>query len=112
MPIDLNLKILLVEDAPVMRKMEQKVLNSLGLKNIVEAEDGNKAIEKLNSDSSIGLIISDWNMPEMDGYDLLVWVRKNAKNKDIPFLMATGRGEKKEVTKAEEAGVSSLMQKN
>lgn len=111
MPLDLNLKILLVEDAPVMRKMEQKVLNSLGLKNIVEAEDGNKAIEKINSDPGIGLIISDWNMPEMDGYDLLVWVRKNAKNKDIPFLMATGRGEKKEVTKAEEAGVSSFISK-
>ncbi|NLT51621.1 MAG: response regulator [Ignavibacteria bacterium] len=111
MPLDLNVKILLVEDAPVMRKMEQKVLNSLGLNNIIEADNGLNAIEKLNSDSSIGLIISDWNMPDMDGYDLLLWVRKNARNKKIPFLMATGRGEKKEVAKAEDAGVSSFISK-
>lgn len=111
MPLDPKLKILLVEDASVMRKMETKTLNSLGLSNIVEAEHGDEAIAKLQNDDSISLIISDWNMPVKDGYELLLWVRKSEKFKNLPFLMATGRGEKAEVNKAEEAGVSSFISK-
>ncbi len=111
MPINPEIKILLVEDAPVMRQMEKKVLNSLGLSNIIEASDGNDAVKLLTGDNSIGLVISDWNMPNMDGFELLEWIRKNHSNKKIPFLMATGRGEKKEVSKAEEAGVSSFISK-
>jgi chemotaxis signal transduction protein/CheY-like chemotaxis protein/ABC-type nitrate/sulfonate/bicarbonate transport system substrate-binding protein len=111
MSFDPKMKILLVEDASSMRKMEKKVLNSLELNNVVEAEDGNAAIELLNKDKEIQLIISDWNMPNMDGYDLLLWVRKNEDLKKLPFIMATGRGEKKEVAKASEAGVSSFIAK-
>ena len=77
MSLDTNLKILLVEDAAVMRKMEIKTLNSLGLENIVQAEDGNDAIEKLNAEKGFNLIISDWNMPNKDGFELLMWVREN-----------------------------------
>lgn len=106
-----NIKILLVEDAGVMRQMEIKTLSSLGFKNIKEAENGKQAINYLQNDSSIELIISDWNMPEMDGFELLRWVRSNEKTKAVPFLMATGRGEKKEVEKAIEAGVSSFISK-
>lgn len=111
MEIQKSMKILLVEDAGVMRQMEIKTLNSLGFTNILEAENGNDAINQLKNDHSIKLIISDWNMPEMDGFELLKWVRSNEETKEIPFLMATGRGEKKEVEKAEEAGVSSFISK-
>lgn len=111
MAVNKNIKILLVEDAGVMRKMEIKTLNSLDFNNIIEAEDGKKAIGLLQNDASVELIISDWNMPVMDGFELLKWVRSNEKTKDIPFLMATGRGEKKEVEKAGEAGVSSFISK-
>ncbi len=111
MEIQNSIKILLVEDAGVMRQMEKKTLNSLGFTNIVEAETGIHAVDYLKKDSKIDLIISDWNMPEMDGFELLEWVRKYEKTKDVPFLMATGRGEKKEVEKANEAGVSAFISK-
>lgn len=111
MSLDPQMRILLVEDANVMRKMERKTLNSLGLENIIEAINGNDAIEKLEESDSVDLVISDWNMPEKSGYELLVWIRENEKYQEIPFLMATGRGEKKEVAKAKDAGVSSFIAK-
>jgi chemotaxis signal transduction protein/ABC-type nitrate/sulfonate/bicarbonate transport system substrate-binding protein/CheY-like chemotaxis protein len=111
MAINKNIKILLVEDAGVMRKMEIKTLNSLDFKNVIEAENGKEAISALEKDPSFELIISDWNMPVMDGFELLSWVRANKATKGIPFLMATGRGEKKEIEKASEAGVSSFISK-
>jgi chemotaxis signal transduction protein/CheY-like chemotaxis protein len=111
MAVNNKIKILLVEDAGVMRKMEIKTLNSLDFNNVKEAENGKDAIESLQSDPAVELIISDWNMPVMDGFELLKWVRSNEKTKNIPFLMATGRGEKKEVEKASDAGVSSFISK-
>ncbi|MGE5499328.1 MAG: response regulator, partial [Syntrophothermus sp.] len=106
-----SIKILLVEDASVMRKMERKTLDAIGMKNITEAEDGNDAIAKLSSGEKFDLIISDWNMPNKDGYELLLWVRANPALKSLPFLMATGRGEMKEVTTAKQAGVSAFISK-
>jgi len=111
MPLDTNIKILLVEDAAVMRKMEIMALKQLGISNIVQAEDGNDAIEKLEGSDEFNLIISDWNMPNKNGYELLLWVRGNEKYKDTPFLMATGRGERAEMESASEAGVSSFISK-
>ncbi|MBU1099244.1 MAG: chemotaxis protein CheW [Bacteroidetes bacterium] len=111
MSLDPKMRILLVEDASVMRKMEMKVLSSLGLVNIVEAVDGQDAKDKLIAGEKPDLIISDWNMPNLTGYELLVWIRQESNIKGIPFLMATGRGEKAEMSKAEEAGVSSFIAK-
>ena len=93
-------------------KWKLKALKELGFTNIIEADDG----ETCNSDtdmeqSDIGLIISDWNMPQKSGYDLLVWVRANEKNKAIPFIMATARGEKKQTQMAVDAGVSNFVTK-
>lgn len=106
-----NVRILLVEDAPVMRKLESKALKNLGFQSIVEAGDGDAAIEKLKGGEDIDLIISDWNMPNKDGYELLVWVRNESQLKDLPFLMATGQSDKKQEKKAIEAGVSSFVAK-
>ena len=111
MELNKNISILLVEDASVMRKMEIKTLKALELGNIKEAENGQDAIDILQKDPSIELIISDWNMPVMDGFELLKWVRANEATKNVPFLMATGRGEKKEMGMASEAGVSSFISK-
>lgn len=111
MALNKNMKILLVEDASVMRKMEIKTLNSLDFNNVTEAEHGREAVEILQKDPNFDLIISDWNMPVMDGFELLRFVRENKSTEKIPFLMATGRGEKKEVEKAVEAGVSSFISK-
>jgi CheY-like chemotaxis protein len=106
-----NIAILLVEDAAVMRKIEVKTLKSLGFETIIEAADGEIAVAKLQENEKIDLIISDWNMPNKDGYELLVWVRGEEKFKHVPFLMATGQGEKKQEKKAVDAGVSSFVAK-
>ncbi len=106
-----DIKILLVEDATTMRKLELKSLKSLGFENIIEAGNGEEALEKLQQEPGINFIISDWNMPKMGGYEVLTWVRASEKFKDIPFLMATGQGELRQEKKAIEAGVSSFVAK-
>jgi len=111
MTIDTSLKILLVEDSNFVRRSARKGLTELGFKNVVEAEDGNQAIERLQEEERIDVIVSDWNMPNKDGYELLLWVRANEKTKNIPFIMATARGEKKQVAKANEAGVTDFITK-
>ncbi len=111
MTVDLMMKILLVEDAATMRKMEARILNQVGFENIVEAADGREAVEKLQSEDNIGLIISDWAMPNMDGYELLTWVRGEEQFKEIPFIMATGHGDKAYVAKAKEGGASGVVAK-
>lgn len=102
---------MLVEDSNIARKMELKALQILGYQNVVVAEDGDIAVEKLQSEEGVGLIISDWNMPNRDGLELLKWVRADAKCQKIPFIMATARGEKSQVTAAQEAGVSNFVTK-
>ncbi|ADH87199.1 chemotaxis protein CheW [Desulfurivibrio alkaliphilus] len=111
MAIDPNIKILLVEDAGTMRKMEAKILGQVGFNNIVEAVDGQDAVEKLQADQDIGLVISDWSMPNMDGLELVQWLRSQEQLKDIPFLMATGHGDKEYVAKALEGGASGVVAK-
>ena len=111
MEIDRAMKILLVEDSKMTRKLELKVLTELGFKNVVEADDGDAAAAKLLEHSDIRLVISDWNMPGKDGFELLKWVRANESTKTTPFVMATARGEKKETTRAMEAGVTCLITK-
>ncbi len=106
-----DITILLVEDAAVMRKIELKILKGLGFKKIIEAENGNVAIAKLKEEKNIALIISDWNMPEKGGYELLVWVRADEKFKNIPFIMATAEGDMKQENKAVNAGVSGFIAK-
>lgn len=103
--------ILLVEDAAVMRNIEKKTLNTLGFKTIIEAEDGSIAIKLLQETEGIDIVISDWNMPNTDGFQLLEWIRNSEEYPDLPFIMATGQGDKKQQKKAIEAGVSSFIAK-
>ena len=111
MSVDTNLKILVVEDSGITRKMEIKALNQLGFNRVVEAEDGVQASKMLAEQADVELIISDWNMPNMDGYELLCQVRSNELTREVPFIMATARGEKKQAEKAISAGVSSFISK-
>ncbi len=106
-----NIKILLVEDAATMRNIEINILNLLGFNDIIEAEDGDSAIDILQETDDIDLIISDWNMPNKGGYDLLVWTRSYKKYKDIPFIMATAQSDRAQAIKAEDAGVSGFISK-
>ncbi|MBW2107823.1 MAG: response regulator, partial [Deltaproteobacteria bacterium] len=111
MSLDSEMKILLVEDSVTTRKMEVNLLHQVGFTNIVEAEDGNAAVRSLGEHNDIQLIISDWNMPGMGGYELLEWVRSEPRCKETPFVMATAQAEKKQTRKAVEAGVSGFITK-
>lgn len=94
MPVDMNMTILVVDDSGTMRLMFKQYLNKAGFSNILMAVDGKDAIKKLEQGLKIELIISDWNMPNMDGLALLKWVRSSVAFKDIPFIMATAQGDK------------------
>jgi len=102
-------KILLVEDSMPIRKLELKMLMDTGFHNIVEAVNGKDAIEVLEKNSDIGLIISDWNMPKKSGIELLEWVRNSKEYQNIPFIMATAQGEKKQVLKAFDKGANNYV---
>ena len=106
-----EVQILLVEDTAVMRKIEIKTLKELGFEGIIEAVDGDQAIGILQEGTSVDLIISDWNMPNKDGYELLCWVKGQAATRSIPFLMATGQGDKAQEKKAVDAGVNAFVAK-
>ena len=102
-------KILLVEDSTPIRKLELRMLMDTGFHNIVEAVNGEDAIEVLEKNSDIGLIISDWNMPKKTGIELLEWLKSNTKYKHIPFIMATAQGSKKQVVKAFDKGANNYV---
>jgi CheY-like chemotaxis protein len=94
MPVDMNMTILVVDDSGTMRLMFKQYLNKAGFSNIFMAVDGRDAVKKLEEGGKIDLIVSDWNMPNMDGLALLKWVRNNPVFKNLPFIMATAQGDK------------------
>ena len=99
MPIDTNIKILIVDDFSTMRKIIRNILTQLGFKNILEADDGTTALEILKKEK-VDLIISDWNMPKMSGLELLKAVRSDENFKDIPFVMVTAEAQKENILEA------------
>ena len=107
-----DVKIILAEDAKTMRKIEISLLTSLGYTDVLEAEDGLKAKELLKNNKDVSLIISDWNMPNMSGYELLTWVKSQSKEfQKIPFIMATAQSDKAQAEKAKAAGATALVAK-
>lgn len=110
MSVDRNMRILVVDDAQTMRRIIVNLLRQLGFTNMVEADDGTTAWDRL-SQESIDFIISDWNMPKMTGIDLLKKVRETDKFKTIPFIMVTAEGKRENVIAAVQAGVSNYIVK-
>ncbi len=102
--------ILVVDDFSTMRRIVKTCLRQLGFENISEAEDGKVALEKLNN-QDFKLVISDWNMPNMMGIDLLKAVRSSDKLKHLPFVLVTAEGQKENVIEAAKAGVSNYVVK-
>jgi len=111
MSVPKEIVVLLVEDAATMRKIEINTLKSIGFTNIIEAGDGQIASEILQQQERVDLVISDWNMPNMGGYELLVWMRQQEKFQKTPFLMATGQSDRGQVQSALEAGANGLIAK-
>ncbi len=100
--------VLVVDDFATMRQIVKGVLKQIGFTNVIEAGDGNLALKELKKED-VGLIISDWNMPKMNGLDLLKAVRGDKKLKDIPFIMVTSEGQKENVVEAVKSGVNSYI---
>lgn len=109
---DPSLTVLVADDMLTMRKLVTKALKTMGFSKFVEAKDGREAWEKLSaSEEPIGIIISDWNMPNSSGLEFLKRVRAETRFKELPFLLVTAEAEKTQVAEAIQAGVSNYVVK-
>ena len=108
--VEKNIKILVVDDFATMRKVVRNLLKQVGYEDIIEAEDGVMALKALRS-QKIDFVISDWNMPNMTGYELLKAVRADAELAKTPFLMVTAEALQDNVVAAVKAGVSDYIVK-
>lgn len=108
MAIDLSMRILIVDDYKTMLRIIRGLLNQLGFRNIDEALSGGQALEKLRKEE-FGMVLSDWNMEPMNGYELLQEVRADQELKHIPFVMVTSESNRDHVVKAKKAGVNSYI---
>lgn len=105
-----SLKFLVVDDFSTMRRIVRNLLKELGFTNVEEAEDGAVALSKLR-EGGFEFVVSDWNMPNMDGLTLLQNVRADAELKTLPFLMITAEAKKENIAAAVQAGASSCIAK-
>lgn len=105
------MKILVVDDSSTMRRIIKNTLNHLGYKDLLEAEDGAQAWDLMTQTPDIGVLITDWNMPNMNGLELVKKVRAEQKYADMPIIMVTTEGGKTEVITALKAGVNNYIVK-
>lgn len=108
--IDLDQKVLVVEDAESMRRIIRSVLRDFGYKDVREASDGKEGLFQLRI-GGYGLVIADWNMPQMTGIELLRTMRNDPALANVPFIMLTARSEKECIQEALDAGVSGYIVK-
>jgi two-component system chemotaxis response regulator CheY len=107
---DQNMRILVVDDFSTMRRIVKNVLKQIGYSNIDEAEDGADALNKLRS-RRYDFVVSDWNMPNLDGLEMLKEIRADEQLKGLPVLMVTAEAEKEKVVTAIRAGVNNYIVK-
>lgn len=105
------MRLLVVDDSSTMRRIIRNTLERLGHTDVIEAEHGVEAWEKLSTDESVKVVITDWNMPEMNGLDLVKKIRAEQKYADMPIIMVTTEGGKAEVITALKAGVNNYIVK-
>lgn len=103
---------MIVDDAPTMRRIVINALASLGFNTVVEAADGLEALSKLKTGNpKIDFVITDWNMPNMNGLELIQEIRKDPAFKALPIVLVTTRGEKKDIIEALKSGVDNYIVK-
>ena len=110
MAFDLSMPILVVDDYSTMIRIIRNLLKQIGFENVDEASDGSAALAKMQT-KRYGLVISDWNMEPMTGYDLLKEVRANPGLSQTPFIMITAESKTENVIAAKKAGVSNYIVK-
>lgn len=108
--VDKNMKFLVVDDFSTMRRIVRNLLKELGFTNVDEAEDGVVALQKLQN-GNFEFVVSDWNMPNMTGIELLRNIRADQKLKGLPVLMVTAEAKKENIIEAAQAGASGYVVK-
>ncbi len=107
---DPKTKFLVVDDFSTMRRIVRNLLKELGYANVDEAEDGAMALSKLKSEN-FDFVISDWNMPNMDGLEMLKQIRADAEIAKLPVLMVTAEAKKENIIAAAQAGANGYVVK-
>ena len=107
---DPKMKFLVVDDFSTMRRIVRNLLKELGFVNVDEAEDGVVALQKLNS-MPFDFVVTDWNMPNMDGLKLLQSIRANPQLKHLPVLMITAEAKRENIIAAAQSGASGYIVK-
>ena len=107
---DKNIRFLIVDDFATMRRIVRNLLKDLGFHNAEEAEDGQDALNKLRQ-MPFDFVISDWNMPNMDGLELLSAIRSTPETSTMPVLMVTAEARKENIIAAAQAGASGYVVK-
>lgn len=107
---DPKMKFLVVDDFSTMRRIVRNLLKELGYSNVDEAEDGVVAMQKLGA-GGIDFVVTDWNMPNMTGIELLRAIRANAQLSHLPVLMITAEAKKENIIEAAQAGASGYIVK-
>lgn len=107
---DRNLKFLVVDDMSTMRRIVRSILKELGFDNVEEAEDGNDALAKLRA-GKFDFVVSDWNMPNLDGLEMLKAIRADEKLKTLPVMLVTAEAKKENIIEAAKAGASGYVVK-
>lgn len=110
MSLDLSTPILVVDDYQTMVRILRNLLKQIGFTDVDDASDGQAALEKLKA-KNYGLVISDWNMAPMTGYELLQHVRADAELSSLPFIMVTAEAKTENVVAAKKAGVNNYIVK-
>ena len=110
MSVDKDISVLIVDDYKTMLRIIRNLLQQLGFTNVDEAADGSQALSKLR-DKPYDLVISDWNMEPMTGFQLLKEVRADDRLKATPFIMVTAESKTENVVAAKQAGVSNYIVK-
>lgn len=105
-----NMKILVVDDFSTMRRIVKNLLKELGLSNTDEADDGSSALGKLKA-GGFDFLVTDWNMPGMNGMELLKAVRADAELSHLPVLMVTAESKREQIVEAAQAGVNGYVVK-
>ncbi len=105
-----KLRILVVDDSALARKMIIRTLTKMGIKNFEEAIDGKEAMPIIQ-DSVFDLIVSDYNMPKVDGHQLLKFIRTESNQRDVPVLMVTTEGDESKLAAIQQEGVSAIVDK-
>lgn len=105
------MRILLVDDSATMRRIQKTQVNGLGISDVVEAGDGNEALQKLKTSMPVDIVMLDWNMPVMDGFTFLKKMREDATYKSVKVIMCTSESEKSRVVEALKAGANNYLVK-